>query len=91
MLLKILQVKGHSMQPTILNTRKVIVIPYFFTKPKKNDIVAFRFKKEIFIKRIREIKGNKYFLEGDNKKDSLDSKKIGLIEKKEIIGKVIWN
>jgi type IV secretory pathway protease TraF len=80
------------MQSTIVNGQKVLVssIPFIFSNPKKNDIVAFRLGNEIFIKRISKIENNKYFLEGDNKNDSFDSRKLGTIERKNILGKVIF-
>lgn len=37
-----------------------------------------------------EIPKNKYFVLGDNQKNSIDSRKFGLIRKKSIEGKVIW-
>lgn len=83
------------MIPIIQDGQNVLVsnIPYLFSKPKIGDIVAFRPVNEIFIKRIAKInqsaEGEKYFVKGDNKMDSLDSRKLGWIEKKEIIGKVI--
>ena len=79
------------MEPTIKNDSFVLVsgIPYLFSKPKVNDIVAFRYEGKIFIKRIKAINKDKFFLTGDNSNDSLDSKKIGLIDKENIIGKVI--
>jgi len=76
-------------------------IPYLFAKPKVRDIIAFKKrpafakasagKEKIFIKRIAKINlstssGEKCFVKGDNKKDSLE---IGWIDKKEILGKVI--
>lgn len=45
---------------------------------------------EVFIKRVKFIRGEGFFLEGDNKEDSLDSRSLGLIKKEEILGKVIW-
>lgn len=94
---------GHSMEPNILRGQTVLVslIPYLFSKPKINDIVAFiphrngtGFKEKntgkIFIKRIVKNNGNKYFMKGDNKKDSVDSQEIGWVLRKEIVGKVIF-
>lgn len=91
MLLKILKIHGHSMQPVIADGKKVLVtsIFYLFSNPKKDDIVAFKFDNKIFVKRIGYVSENKYFLQGDNKKDSLDSGKIGLIERRNILGKVL--
>lgn len=92
MLLKILKVHGHSMQPKIRNGQKVFVskLPYFFISPKINDIVAFKFEEKIFVKRIKSISKDKHILVGDNKNDSLDSRKIGAIPKKNILGKIVW-
>jgi len=45
---------------------------------------------KFLIKRISKIDGEKYFVSGDNKKDSMDSRRFGWILKKDIIGKVIY-
>lgn len=94
MLLSKIRVIGHSMEPSIKNGSSVLVsgIPYLFSKPKTYDIVAFREKisKKIFVKRICKIHNEKYFVKGDNIKDSLDSRKIGWINRREIVGKVIY-
>ena len=81
------------MEPTIKNGQKVIIssIPYLFYKPKQNDIIAFRKNANILIKRINKIENDKYFVLGDNEDDSLDSRKFGLIDRKEIVGKIILN
>ena len=36
------------------------------------------------------MKKDKYFVQGDNKNDSLDSRRLGRISKRQIIGKVIY-
>lgn len=92
MLLKILRIHGHSMQPTIADGQKVLIsnIPYLLLSPKINDIVAFKLGDKIFVKRIYSISKDKYLLEGDNKNDSLDSREIGLVGKANILGKVIF-
>jgi signal peptidase I len=86
------KVIGHSMQPQIKDQQLVLIsnIFYWFKKPQIGDIVAFRKPGEIFIKRIIKIQNDKYFLAGDNRKDSLDSRKFGLVVRKEIIGKVFY-
>jgi len=88
---RLLRISGHSMEPTIKNGSVVVIsnILFMFKTPKEKDIIAFKNKDKVFIKRISKINNGKYFLEGDNKNDSLDSRKIGLIEGKDIIGKVI--
>lgn len=85
------------MEPALLNNSIVFVssVPFLFLKPKIGNIVAFRQNKKIFIKRIIKINpsadGEKYFLKGDNEIDSLDSRKFGWINKKDIVGKIIWS
>lgn len=76
------------MEPIIFNGEHVLIssIPFLFSKPKVGNIIAFKKNKKIFVKRIAKISGEKYFVKGDNKKDSLD---IGWIERKVILGKVI--
>ena len=63
---------------------------YWFSSPKINDIVVVSFNKSILIKRITGIKNGKYFLSGDNKNDSLDSRKFGLVLRNQILGKVFY-
>lgn len=77
------------MEPYIKFNDEVLVssIPYFFSGPRKGDIVAFRYTHRIFIKRIRDVKNSQFLLEGDKTKDSL---KIEWVKKSDIIGKVIY-
>jgi signal peptidase I len=83
------------MEPTIKNGESVLAsgIPYLFSKPKVGDIVVFRRGGKVFIKRVVKIDpssdGDRYFVKGDNEKDSLDSRVFGWIERKDIIGKLI--
>lgn len=79
------------MLPTLKEGDKIIIsnIPYIFKKPAVGNIVAFKLKNNIFLKRIKHVKRDKYFLEGDNKIDSIDSRAFGLINKNQILGKFI--
>jgi len=84
---------GHSMEPQIKTGETVLVsnIPYWFKMPKIRDIVAFKDSTgKVLIKRISKIQKGKYSVEGDNKKDSLDSRRLGLISKNQIIGEIIY-
>jgi nickel-type superoxide dismutase maturation protease len=92
LLLAKFKVIGHSMQPQIKDCETVLVssIFYWFKNPQIGDIVAFRSLDKILIKRIINIQSKKYFLVGDNKKDSLDSRKLGLISREKIVGKVFY-
>ena len=80
------------MEPSLLNNQIVFAssILFIFSKPKIGDIVVFKYKNKTYIKRATKINSYKYFLEGDNNKDSLDSRKVGWIKRKDIIGKVIY-
>ena len=91
LLLSRFKIVGHSMSPTYKENDKVIVspIPQFFTKPKKGDVVIFEKFNRFYIKRIKKIKDGKYFLVGDNKKDSEDSRRFGSVSRQQIKGKVI--
>lgn len=88
MLLARFIIVGHSMEPTFKNGSFVLVssIPYLFVKPKIGDTIALKNEDKIFVKRVTKVNGEKYFVKGDNNKDSLE---IGWINKKEIVGKVI--
>lgn len=92
LLLSRFKISGHSMEPTLKNNAIVLAssIPHFFSKPLVGDIVVFKDHEKIFIKRIVQRKGNQYFLAGDNKHDSFDSRRIGWISRKNIVGKVIY-
>lgn len=88
MLLARLVISGHSMEPTILVGKSVLIskIPFLIFKPKTQDIIAFNKNKKIFVKRIVKIDRDKYFVKGDNAKDSLE---LGWIDRKDIVGKVL--
>lgn len=77
------------MEPALKEHSIVLVssIPYSFSPPQNSDIVVFKRGKKIFIKRIKKREDDKYFVEGDNKKDSLF---VGWIERRDIMGKVVW-
>src|SRR5690242_6724517 len=87
------QVKGSSMSPTIREGESVLVnrLSYLFQSPKVTDIIALSDPRDgkVLIKRIKKIEEKRYFVEGDNKNSSTDSRIFGMIERSEIIGKVI--
>src|SRR3990167_6931875 len=57
---------------------------------ENNNVVVVNQTGDYFVKRIKEIKGDKVFLEGDNKKESIDSRKFGWVDKEDIIGKIVY-
>lgn len=81
------------MEPQIKNKSTVLVsgIKYLFNNPKINDIIAFKnLDGKTLIKKITRKEKENYFVEGNNKKDSLDSNKFGMISKEQILGKIIY-
>lgn len=78
------------MFPTFREGDMVLVssIPFLFKNPRMGDLIVLKKKKHI-IKRIKKIDGNLFFVEGDNLKESTDSRSFGWISKKSIVGKVI--
>ena len=87
------QIFGESMRPTLKAGDTVLVnkTAYWLSLPKRNDIIAFRDPRDgkILIKRIINIEEKGYFVQGDNKNSSTDSRVFGMIRRSEIIGKVI--
>ena len=91
MLLTRFKIVGHSMQPTYQENDNVLVssIPVLFAKPKNGDVVVFEKFNRLYVKRIKSVKEGKYFLVGDNKSDSRDSRRFGEVKREQIKGKVI--
>jgi nickel-type superoxide dismutase maturation protease len=81
------------MSPTLSDSQVVLVnrFSYLFAKPELGDIVACRDPRDgrVLIKRITKIVCGRYFVSGDNKKNSTDSRKFGMIGKANVLGKVI--
>lgn len=91
-LLRKYKILGNSMIPTYSSGDIVLVskIPYYFSRPQNGDIVVFKKKNKEYIKRIVDCKKNRYFVEGDNKKESITSNELGPVLYSEIIGKLIY-
>ncbi len=76
---------------------RVMVVEYLFGGPSKGDIVAFHTPPlaavrcgsgGVFIKRVTRIVRGRYFVEGDNRGSSCDSRSWGTVAPSAIIGKV---
>lgn len=93
--INIYKIKGQSMRPVLDSGDFVVVnkLSYLFHKPRIGDIAAIKDPRDgrVLIKRVAKISGEKYLVEGDNKAESTDSRHFGLVERKSIIGKVIWS
>ena len=92
LLLSKFKISGHSMEPFIKDNDKILIsnIFYLLNNPRVNDVIVFYDKnKKIKLKKILKIKNEKYFVGGDNKNDSLDSRSFGYIQREQILGKYI--
>lgn len=87
--LKKFVIAGSSMIPTLNNNDSVLVLSYILTSPKIGDIVVAMHGEKHIIKRITKIKGNTFFLSGENTLESTDSRRFGFVNRHDIIGKVI--
>lgn len=80
------------MFPILKGGSSVLVCKYFFYKPSIGDIIAASDPRDgkTIIKRIIKMENKRYFVQGDNKAASTDSRNFGLLDKDDIIGKVIF-
>lgn len=79
------------MEPTLPDGSVVWVNhwAFLFQQPKEGDVVVFKTEGKEMLKRVERIESGGLYLLGDNKTDSLDSRKLGLIEGKKIVGKAL--
>ncbi len=84
-------VRGSSMLPTLKPGQDALVFnwAYIFSKPKKGDIVVIKHQGRAMIKRVQKTHGRGIFVMGDNQGRSTDSRSFGVIDKSQIIGKVV--
>lgn len=84
-------IKEKSMEPNFKEGDNILVTKIFF-KLRRGDVIIFRHSTPpyVFCKRISKIFKNKYFVTGDNKRRSIDSRIFGSISRNDIIGKVIF-
>ena len=82
------------MSPTLKPGDTVLAspLPYLFIRPKVNDLIICLDPRDtrILVKRIIKIESNKFFVSGDNPKESTDSRTFGPIGRRDIMGKVIY-
>lgn len=86
---RIFKVKGESMEPNFFNNDFVFVARRF-KGLKRNDVIVLEKDNLRMIKRISKIKGDKCYVIGDNKEDSIDSDSFGFVDKEGVIGKVLF-
>jgi len=88
------KIEDRSMEPALKSGDYVFVnkLAYVFGNPSKGDVVVLRHPEEkgkFLIKRVSLVtNSDKYYVAGDNKSFSQDSRHFGSIKKDLIIGKV---
>lgn len=70
---------------------KVFVIKKLFCHIKVGNVVVLKDPRteRLLLKRVMLIKGSTYYVEGDNKKESTDSRHFGWVDKQHIVGKAL--
>lgn len=88
-MIKLFKVEGNSLFPLYKNNQLLFTFKSSFFNLKVGDIVVFdNTTYGLMIKKIQEIKDNKYYVIGTNP-DSIDSRNFGFISKDDIKYKVI--
>ncbi len=88
------KVEDRSMEPIFKSGDYILVnnLAYIFGNPSKGDAIVLKHPKEknkFLIKRISVVtNSNEYYVVGDNKSFSQDSRHFGPIKKDLIVGKV---
>ena len=86
-------VQGCSMEPT-LKQNDMLIVNTLNKSPEIGDIVIIKplliFKGDYVIKRVTKITDSQVFVEGDNKDHSYDSRMVGWIDKKDLLGTIIF-
>ncbi|KRN51183.1 MULTISPECIES: S26 family signal peptidase [Kandleria] len=85
--MKLFKVEGQSMTPSIEDGQYVIVRKK--KRYKYNDIIVFTFDHRYYVKRVQSVYQDGYFVLGDCFSSSVDSRTMGLINSKDIIGSVL--
>lgn len=82
------KIRGNSMLPTLKEGQEILT--FNWSKPKIGDVVVIKHENKEMIKRIEKMAKDKFFVLGDNEKESTDSRHFGPIDKSQILGKVIY-
>ena len=76
------------MSPTLKEGQEVLT--FNWGKPKAGDVVVIKHNDKKMIKRIKKMEEDKFFVKGDNEKESTDSRHFGPVDQSQILGKVLY-
>lgn len=82
------RVSGNSMYPAFYDGQWLVINK--MGQPKAGDVVVFKYQNTELLKRIIRPAGEGFWVEGDNKDFSTDSREFGAVPKTAIVGKVGW-
>ncbi len=90
---QVARVEGQSMAPTLQDQDRLIVnkAVYKLSAPRRGDIVMLYYPvnpDKSFVKRVMMIPDGYYFVMGDHRNNSSDSRHWGMVPKRYIIGRV---
>lgn len=76
------------MFPTLKNGEHILVLRFFLSL-KEGDIIIVKdiIEKKSLVKRIKKSDNGRYYVIGDNEKESTDSRHFGWVKRKQILGK----
>jgi len=87
------RITGDSMEPTLSSGQFVLVekVSLRFRDPQVSEVIVFKAPVggELIKRVIRKVDQNGYWVEGDNKLRSTDSREFGPITKQAIVGRVL--
>ena len=93
-MLKLLKISGDSLLPDYEHGDFVLVskIPYYFSSPACGDVIAFHQPGYgLLIKRLIAIDPYGGIQVQGSQPESIDSRVFGAVQRKDIVGKVIWH
>lgn len=82
------RVSGNSMEPNYHDGQWLVVNK--MGRLKAGDVVVLKYRDMELLKRIIRLEGDGFWVEGDNKDFSTDSREFGTVPKTAIVGKLGW-
>ncbi len=76
------------MEPTLQAGDRVLCLPWWLYRV--GHIVVARFEHGVSVKRIERMSGRGFWLVGDNRSRSTDSRELGWIPRSQLCGRVIY-